>query len=197
MCTVWPLMSMPRIAAAAAAASSGPVASFTPPALPRPPTLTWAFTTTRGVPAAANSAAIARASAGVCAPSRQAPVSRTPRRVPSPDVRTGPLGSVLGSAAWSRVPARDILAGSLAGDPMGRPPGPELVPPRYSAALQCGVTVTSFADPERAPAAARADGQRRRFATRLASGPEKGHLAWLRRFHGWGLLRRKHRTNVT
>ena len=45
-CTVWPLMSMPRIARAASAASSGVRATFTPPALPRPPTLTCALTTT-------------------------------------------------------------------------------------------------------------------------------------------------------
>ena len=45
-CTVWPLMSMPRIAAAFSRASSGVLASFTPPALPRPPVFTWALTTT-------------------------------------------------------------------------------------------------------------------------------------------------------
>src|ERR1700716_1508545 len=33
-CTVWPLMSIPRIASALAATSSGVWASFTPPALP-------------------------------------------------------------------------------------------------------------------------------------------------------------------
>ena len=45
-CTVWPLMSSPRMAAAFSCASSGVLASFTPPALPRPPVLTWALTTT-------------------------------------------------------------------------------------------------------------------------------------------------------
>src|SRR5436190_1731064 len=60
-CTVWPLMSMPRISCALACASSGPSASLTPPALPRPPALTWAFTTTRPP----SSAAAARASSGV------------------------------------------------------------------------------------------------------------------------------------
>ncbi len=39
-------MSMPRIAAAFSAASSGVSASLTPPALPRPPVFTWALTTT-------------------------------------------------------------------------------------------------------------------------------------------------------
>ena len=44
--TVWPLMSMPRISPAFSTASCGSLASFTPPALPRPPILTWALTTT-------------------------------------------------------------------------------------------------------------------------------------------------------
>ena len=44
--TMWPLMSMPRMSWARALASSGLSASFTPPALPRPPTFTCALTTT-------------------------------------------------------------------------------------------------------------------------------------------------------
>ena len=40
-------MSMPRMSSARATASCGVSASFTPPALPRPPALTWALTTTR------------------------------------------------------------------------------------------------------------------------------------------------------
>src|SRR5215468_2075543 len=63
--TRWPLISMPRISCALACASSGPSASLTPPALPRPPVFTWAFTTTRDIPAAVNFSAIARASSGV------------------------------------------------------------------------------------------------------------------------------------
>src|SRR5487761_259598 len=63
LCTTWPLMSRPRICSAAACASSGPLASLTPPALPRPPVFTCAFTTTGGAPAAASSAAISRAPA--------------------------------------------------------------------------------------------------------------------------------------
>ena len=60
-CTVWPLMSSPRIAAAFSCASAGVLASLTPPALPRPPVLTCAFTTTvRPI-----SAAAAAASSGV------------------------------------------------------------------------------------------------------------------------------------
>ena len=65
--TVWPLMSMPRIGRAFSSASAGESATLTPPALPRPPAFTCALTTTRAVPAAANSSAIARASSGVVA----------------------------------------------------------------------------------------------------------------------------------
>ena len=56
-------MSNPRIAAAFSRVSSGDDASFTPPALPRPPVLTCALTTT--VPP--SSAAAAAASSGVSA----------------------------------------------------------------------------------------------------------------------------------
>ena len=63
--TVSPLISMPRIFSACARASAGVLASFTPPALPRPPACTWAFTTT--VPP--SFFAIASASAGVVATS--------------------------------------------------------------------------------------------------------------------------------
>src|SRR5437660_7578989 len=59
-------MVMPRILAACAAASSAFAASFTPPALPRPPACTWALTTTRPPP---RRRAIARASAAVVATS--------------------------------------------------------------------------------------------------------------------------------
>src|SRR5919106_2626554 len=45
--TRWPLMSMPRMAWAFSAVSSGDSASLTPPALPRPPVFTCALTTTR------------------------------------------------------------------------------------------------------------------------------------------------------
>ncbi len=45
--TVWPLMSMPRMARAFSTASAGSEASFTPPALPRPPVFTCALTTAR------------------------------------------------------------------------------------------------------------------------------------------------------
>jgi hypothetical protein len=58
--TVTPLMSSPMISRARASASAGSAASFTPPALPRPPTSTWALTTT-GPPMRS---AAARASSG-------------------------------------------------------------------------------------------------------------------------------------
>src|SRR6266487_4417847 len=63
--TVWPLMSMPRIAAAFCSASAGSAASRTPPALPRPPVLTWALTTT----AVPSRSATARACSAVSATS--------------------------------------------------------------------------------------------------------------------------------
>ena len=59
------LSIMPRICLAAASAPAGSSASLTPPALPRPPACTWAFTTTRPP----SRSAIARASAGVSATS--------------------------------------------------------------------------------------------------------------------------------
>ena len=65
-----PLMSMPRIAAATVSASSADPASFTPPALPRPPTRTCALITTRSAPPARIRSAAARASAGVLATSQ-------------------------------------------------------------------------------------------------------------------------------
>src|ERR1051325_9205555 len=56
---------MPRIGLAAAWAAAGSSASFTPPALPRPPACTWALTTVRPP----SRWAMARASAGVSATS--------------------------------------------------------------------------------------------------------------------------------
>ena len=65
-------MSRPRISRAFSSASSGLLASLTPPALPRPPVFTWAFTTTR--PPIFSAAA--RASSGVVTTSPT--VVRTP-----------------------------------------------------------------------------------------------------------------------
>ncbi len=59
------LSIMPRICLAAASAPAASSASFTPPALPRPPACTWAFTTTRPP----SFWAMARAWAGVSATS--------------------------------------------------------------------------------------------------------------------------------
>src|SRR6218665_2897973 len=61
--TMCPLMSRPRMLRAAAAASSGVVATLTPPALPRPPVFTCALTTT--TPPSFSAAALA--SSGVSA----------------------------------------------------------------------------------------------------------------------------------
>ncbi len=66
-CTVWPLMSMPMMRWAFSKASAGLSASFTPPALPRPPIFTCALTTTWGMPSAANAVLISRASSAVLA----------------------------------------------------------------------------------------------------------------------------------
>ena len=60
-----PLISMPRMADAFSRASAGPAASFTPPALPRPPACTCALMTTRPP----RREAIASASSGVAATS--------------------------------------------------------------------------------------------------------------------------------
>src|SRR5512144_805377 len=63
---VWGVFSiMPRICRAAVSAPAGSAASFTPPALPRPPACTWALTTTRPP----SRSAIARAWTGVSATS--------------------------------------------------------------------------------------------------------------------------------
>ena len=60
-------MSMPRISAALAPASSAVRAGLTPPALPRPPVLTCALTTTRREPRSNMSWAARRACSGVVA----------------------------------------------------------------------------------------------------------------------------------
>src|SRR6478736_6585232 len=65
--TVWPLMSMPRIASAAACASSGLLVTLTPPALPRPPVFTCALTTVTPPDFGPICSAAARASSGVVA----------------------------------------------------------------------------------------------------------------------------------
>ena len=63
--TVSPLMSMPRIACAFSRAAAGVGQNFTPPALPRPPTCTCAFTMT----ALPTRCAMASACSGVVATS--------------------------------------------------------------------------------------------------------------------------------
>src|SRR5206468_441721 len=66
--TTWPRMSRPMISFAFCSASAGSSASFTPPALPRPPVSTCALTTT-GPPSCS---AATRASSGVVATLTQA-----------------------------------------------------------------------------------------------------------------------------
>ena len=90
--TTWPLMSRPRIAVAFSAASSASAASLTPPALPRPPVFTWAFTTT----AVADPGGRGLRLRGECRPPPPAARERRARRrAPSPGTRTGPRNSSL------------------------------------------------------------------------------------------------------
>src|SRR5689334_13142572 len=63
--TGMPLIVSARMSAATRSASSGEPASFTPPALPRPPTSTWALITTDPAPSRRNCSAAARASPAV------------------------------------------------------------------------------------------------------------------------------------
>src|SRR5665647_1816402 len=56
-CTRWPLISIPSIESAISSASAGVLATFTPPALPRPPTFTCALTTTGPLASSANALA--------------------------------------------------------------------------------------------------------------------------------------------
>ena len=135
--TTWPLMSRPRIAVAFSAASSASAASLTPPALPRPPVLTWAFTTTAvPIPAAA-----AFASSGVSATS---PGS------------TGTPCAAKSSFAWysyrstnSSLHAEGTTRhAAVAGAPRSRPGG-------YPPAPGAGASRPSQAGPERVPLRAR------------------------------------------
>ena len=75
--TVSPLIFMPRIAVAFSFASAGVLQNFTPPALPRPPACTCAFTIT-GRP---NFVAMASACAGVVATSPGGIVTPKRRRI--------------------------------------------------------------------------------------------------------------------
>ena len=85
-------MSMPRISAAFSAASSADRASLTPPALPRPPTLTCALTTTTPGWPPRSCSAPARASSGSWRRRRPARGRRASRRCHVPGTRTGPPG---------------------------------------------------------------------------------------------------------
>src|SRR4051794_473410 len=95
--TTCPRMSRPRIPRAFSSASAGLSASFTPPALPRPPVSTWAFTTT-GPPI---EEAAARASSGETA--RRPSETGIPTRLKS----SLPWYSYRSTAADSNDPAAD------------------------------------------------------------------------------------------
>ena len=83
-------------------ASSGVLASFTPPALPRPPALTCALTTQKPY-----SSAAARASSGGGRPRCRGWSSRRAwRRAPSPGTPSSPLGLHLFVASTSRCSSR-------------------------------------------------------------------------------------------
>src|SRR5215469_8153489 len=137
--TTWPLMSRPSICSAAAWASSGPLASLTPPALPRPPVFTCALTTTWGVPAAANSAAISRAPAGsratrpgvtstpYFANSSFAWYSNRSTRVCPHLPRRSPGSADPGSPLWGQL-AGPRLAGSLTVAARGAASGCAVIP---------------------------------------------------------------------
>ena len=85
-------------------------ASFTPPALPRPPTRTWALMTTLPPtgPSARKRSAAARASAAVWA-----------------TAQPGPAGPGRRAATWRRLPGVSRAAGSVRQGGEGRP----MVPP--------------------------------------------------------------------
>src|SRR3954469_7632953 len=145
--TVWPLMFMPRMASAAAWASSGLLVTLTPPALPRPPVFTCALTTVTPPDFGPICSAAARASSGVVA---MAPAS------------TGtPCFSNMSRAWYSKRstggvrPRRRFVSSSIAslrrpGLPCSRSDGPcaeaqpnqavprTLVAPRRAAATGCG-----------------------------------------------------------
>src|SRR5499426_1771175 len=94
------LSIMPRICFAAVSAAAGSSASFTPPALPRPPACTCAFTTT--LPP--SRAATARASAG--------DVATSPAGTATPNSRSRALAWY----SWTFTDARSALPALLAAE---------------------------------------------------------------------------------
>ena len=100
---------------AAVSASAPDPTSLTPPALPRPPTSTWALITTRSAPAARIRSAAARASAAVRATSQPG--------TGNPWARQG-----------LRVGFLDLHAGSELRDGLGAEPGDAMVPRRSARA---------------------------------------------------------------
>ena len=101
--TTCPRMSSPRISARPRSASSGSAASFTPPAFPRPPVSTCAFTTTCAAELLGRRPCLLRASSRRV-PRR--PGCRTARTAPCPGARSRSTGSTLptGDAARQAYP---------------------------------------------------------------------------------------------
>src|SRR5215213_11591774 len=123
--TVMPLICIPRIASATCSASSSDDASFTPPALPRPPTSTWALITTwEACPAPCSSReAAARASVGERATSHGG--------TGSPCARS----SFLASASWIFTGRRWYAEGR--GPPRSGAPA-HVDPARLADSFECG-----------------------------------------------------------
>src|SRR3984893_5668700 len=124
----WGVLSiMPRICFAAASAAAGSSASFTPPALPRPPACTCALTTT--LPP--SFAAIAFACAGVSATSPFGTGTPNSRRIALPWyswIFIAGLGSGSKRRVWGSHPDQDPQSGhgarygaAVAQDGDGRP----------------------------------------------------------------------------
>ena len=111
-------MSIPRICSRDFA-SSGVLATLTPPALPRPPVLTWALTTVTPPDLAPISSAAARASSGWWRWRLPEPERRAPRTCRGLGTRRDPRVSPSSSSMRS-VP-RTL-------DPCGLPPEPGNVP---------------------------------------------------------------------
>src|SRR4051812_7029405 len=132
-------MSSPRISRARSSASSGLAASLTPPALPRPPVSTWAFTTT--VPPPSFSAAV-RASSGVW--------TTSPTVVPTPCLAKT-VFAWYSIKSTTVVPLSPVRVGRAAGGQFprrvrspARSVGPRLATPvhKATAGVQAETTVT-------------------------------------------------------
>ena len=167
-----PLMSMPEDRARRPLPPRpARAASFTPPALPRPPTRTWALMTTLPAPAARNRSAAARASSA-CGrpptPGRAGPGRRaaTWRRLPGSSRRATASGSVGSGRGAAMVPRHAWRAGPMRGQTSsaGRRP-----PSRSAASLQSGHGPPSHPDPRRRHRTGAGGGDHAASSTRPAS----------------------------